>query len=988
MSPRHNPLGLLIWLFSLSISLTASSQTYSIRINGSLPSEWINNTSDLSGQSLELVNVSQENLDKSQDPQTYKSQQFINFMQSGGITLTAINGSLPEFINSFVSENEYEQYLEYYRKSFKSRDDYIKEKYGELLPSGIKKIRAYEYPAYFYHTTETDEEKQKHSYTYFILIDSIQKKGVVVSVKINYVPEKRNYTPDSYQKSAETVLALFSFSALSTGNVKKEIRITGELSASQALSPPARAIEALKDISLSKWFQRGAAVSTLTLKVSADDKAALPFVTVSFTIDPPSKITGPGKRIRPDEKNEAITTFDYTKSDASGQGGPIFARAQFPEKILLLEDGTYKESESRKQVTIQINPVCDEFLLKNMYFKDNLISDVTYTEQQLQNQLLGAIKDYKTENNENPTATWFWRSGLLWFLGNHGGEALGVKIQYYTGNEIELSTQIINSTSPQTPGDVFRKALELNKGDVNKALLACHNVIRASARGAEDFSGQLTESEKTLIKKPNYRGLSEEEKKKKYQLEQMAGRFKNSQVFEKLAPMRKGDNMGAWYHFFATSLVSFNNHAYSGFINGGMSSNGAYRNALDLMIWTEENLVSGDIYSDPNEYCIDHYGLKTGDLIAQNYFPEFLGKYTEIAIDKYLDNRKKQDGTSAPLAVGVFSPVSIKVTDNKTGANFHYDASTGNYSGNLAAIPWFEPEANQKYYHYILLLPNGDYKISCEAIDSGNFTFYTYDFNNNKGGKYDPIKVTTGEKFTASLSPGNISGALTDGTGKKYSPQIVSYTDEQIMKIRAASQQAVIESRRFFNDSTSTVATTLPENNSLDSIQDSNNIFLWAGIIMAALGIIILAITKKKWMLIIVLIGIALSIYGYFASDATEKQPSSTPKSTTEPTAPNLDQENNTSTKTDTIQNILPPDEEGKAEKDTISNPETPATPTESMPQDLLKAYEEKEEAYRKYTRIATGEANGDIESALKDYKEKYYAWKSLMEKYKYKVDE
>lgn len=104
MSPRHNPLGLLIWLFSLSISLPTSSQTYSIRINGTLPSEWINNTSDLSGQSLELVNVSQENLDKSQDPQTYKSQQFINFMQSGGITLTAINGSLPEFINSFVSE--------------------------------------------------------------------------------------------------------------------------------------------------------------------------------------------------------------------------------------------------------------------------------------------------------------------------------------------------------------------------------------------------------------------------------------------------------------------------------------------------------------------------------------------------------------------------------------------------------------------------------------------------------------------------------------------------------------------------------------------------------------------------------------------------------------------------------------------------------------------------------------------------------------------
>ena len=58
------------------------------------------------------------------------------------------------------------------------------------------------------------------------------------------------------------------------------------------------------------------------------------------------------------------------------------------------------------------------------------------------------------------------------------------------------------------------------------------------------------------------------------------------------------------------------------------------------------------------------------------------------------------------------------------------------------------------------------------------------------------------------------------------------------------------------------------------------------------------------------------------------------------------------------------------------------------MPQDLLKAQEEKEEAYRKYTRIATGEANGDIESALKDYKEKYYAWKSLMEKYKLKVDE
>jgi hypothetical protein len=107
------------------------------------------------------------------------------------------------------------------------------------------------------------------------------------------------------------------------------------------------------------------------------------------------------------------------------------------------------------------------------------------------------------------------------------------------------------------------------------------------------------------------------------------GAIADEDRFKKLVQLRPRDNMGAWYHLFGTATLSVSTQ--SAYIIEGLGTVGHMEmeiaNAQNrAIIWVEEALISGDIEKDPNEYCIDNYGLALGNFL--------ISKYEKVAADR------------------------------------------------------------------------------------------------------------------------------------------------------------------------------------------------------------------------------------------------------------------------------------------------------------------------------------------------------------------
>jgi hypothetical protein len=153
-----------------------------------------------------------------------------------------------------------------------------------------------------------------------------------------------------------------------------------------------------------------------------------------------------------------------------------------------------------------------------------------------------------------------------------------------TGQENSLKTWITDQFQEARAGnaqfnsislaDIFRKAMELNGGDVFQALVTAHNVLR---------DNRDSPSVQQMIE--NYRGDG-------------------------------GDERGARYHLFGMTLYSF---AYEYFLE----RTNIARESGQLVIGTEaldprvtatieESIVSGDILTDVTEYAVDLQGAELG----------------------------------------------------------------------------------------------------------------------------------------------------------------------------------------------------------------------------------------------------------------------------------------------------------------------------------------------------------------------------------------
>ena len=211
-------------------------------------------------------------------------------------------------------------------------------------------------------------------------------------------------------------------------------------------------------------------------------------------------------------------------------------------------------SDQTARKTIKIRPLCNEG--DSIYFADNLVSDLKYDRDTLLADFKAVVEKY---GFEQLTATKYDNLGLMWYMAHHGGttSAGTGTSKYYTGQELGLRSYIAQQGQVKkiAPDELFAKALEMNQGDVTKALLTCHNVLRAAKSGKENFSDQLSAEDEKLLatKNEDYKKLSKEQLARRGELESIAGIQANTDMYRNLEDLRPGDenNMGAWYHFLA-----------------------------------------------------------------------------------------------------------------------------------------------------------------------------------------------------------------------------------------------------------------------------------------------------------------------------------------------------------------------------------------------------------------------------------------------------
>lgn len=585
----------------------------------------------------------------------------------------------------------------------------------------------------------------------------------------------------------------------------EEIPLRAKLTVRQAIAPPARTIDLRPDKNfLKKLLGLGTAVQTLECVIEGIPAELAEPVRVSFEIDKPSKIVGPSRRVVVIDR-QASTQFIFNPSEASGQDGAIFAKVHYPASVRKVGD-QYVPSENLATATIRIKPLCPD--ADSIYYKDNLISDLGFDRDALLSEFKAAAESFGLDRL---TATSYGNLDLAWHLAHHGGTTSTGSSgkSFYTGQELSLNRYIVQQGQANkiSPVELFAKALEMNQGDVTRALLTCHNVLRAAKSGRENFSDQLSAEDKQLIdtKIADYKKLSREQMARRNELESIVGIKPDPGIYENLQPVRPGpeNNMGAWYHLFGTAVYSFNSQ--SGYASNILTTDAgdvAARLMARPAVWGEELLISGDIYSDPNEYCVDHAGIALGDELAS----VLLGRQAEAvtqAVGNYAKDwfKAKTSLKNAPYAerfsIRVKCPVNTTVVDQASGRWLRFDQSSQQIQGDLPANLFILMDGAD--YQLAAYVAAENLEIQCEAIADGQLTLEVFNLNTLAGAEFAQIPLSVGETLSISIKNGDASASLLSSTGQVYTPSSFQLSDQDALQERQDAKDVILAQVRQRN---------------------------------------------------------------------------------------------------------------------------------------------------------------------------------------------
>gem|GEM_PF-5715121 len=649
-----------------------------------------------------------------------------------------------------------------------------------------------------------------------------------------------------YRTEREDLFALWD--AVRKGLGEDRIDLKGTLFVRQELQEPGKIGDLFRlrnpVTSLREFLKEGKASHYLVFQVENLPSKLKSPVKVTFEVDPPSKLSGSFRNIPvahvvrqnvPSE--EASASFVYIPSEVSSDAGVvydrdagvIYGRARYPEYFQLIKD-EYVPSAKTKTSTVRIRKVCGGTGLSIVddFYKDNLVSDMKYDFQELDSQFRRAVEEY---GKNSITVTSYNFEGLGFFLANHGGEMMGMKIEYYSGKESELRDYVYSEGKSKkiSPGGLLKKALELNSGNLTNALLTCHNLTRAAGRGRENFGAQFTGEEaeinkgflesssseqKEFMKKfTRYDELPMEERPKAAsdfaakvdEIRKKKGEKEEPELFNCLERMRGDDNAAGWYHLFGTATASFASQTETGKANQVLflrwiTPSFLQRKGLNLVIWGEERFVSADIFSDPNEYCVDNCGLLLGDTLLdyvktgrawaakRNRYNRYIKDMKDYLTQQKIDTSRWGD-SPPPWAVCLDCPVSMTVTDRKTGRSFVFDQEKGIVAGDLPSWVMCLPDGGGKYFRLLAYFPPVDLEVRCRALEKGSFSLTSFDFKSRNLARYDNVAVEAGDDLSVNVPFGNVKQDMKNRRGQTFKPDVRTVSQNELNDLRRETDQ-------------------------------------------------------------------------------------------------------------------------------------------------------------------------------------------------------
>ena len=133
--------------------------------------------------------------------QDQMAQLFINWMaNNGGISLSAVNGSLDEFYHGYINEYEYNEYLGQVQSSgeLMKQSDYFESKYANGLPGNMNETKIKDYKTLAYTKTEEDDMGvTTKSISLFIMIEG--NSGILTNGGLKYIKDKSTQSLEDYE---------------------------------------------------------------------------------------------------------------------------------------------------------------------------------------------------------------------------------------------------------------------------------------------------------------------------------------------------------------------------------------------------------------------------------------------------------------------------------------------------------------------------------------------------------------------------------------------------------------------------------------------------------------------------------------------------------------------------------------------------------------------------------------------------------------------
>jgi hypothetical protein len=441
---------------------------------------------------------------------------------------------------------------------------------------------------------------------------------------------------------------------------------------------------------------------------------------IKFDIDEPSSLEKTSAKT--DSKGEARLSGNYRRR---GQE-PILVEAWYPSKVWVFSDGT-RHIEGTAKVQRVLLPIC--YGGAETVNKGDLFFDMLYSDEELAQQFLDVLKGYKgnlvdTSGDDSPV-------DLLYYMATtDDSQPQSLLDKMRTGKEAELEKRIIeqrqSSGKKLTPGGVFSIALEMFDGDAYRAVKACYNLLEGKGRGWEVSKEEYNDLQLKIDEiKNKYKQGKMNSKEAGNKLAEVKRKSADHKFFEEnLVLLRDYDNIGGWYHLFGTMATSMNSQGHGLTMPGyyvpkgllkfftsdwdelgkylgivaARETAGRLMNAYRwtwFVAWLEERHVSGDLYSDPSEFCID-----------------LTGNYIGASISDYIHGKKgvlkRAWGWIRGWGTGLLqvkSPVSVKITDS-SGKSFVFDREGGTYRGDLDVLfyPFMEEDGT---YGVLMSLPEG-----------------------------------------------------------------------------------------------------------------------------------------------------------------------------------------------------------------------------------------------------------------------------------------